>query len=517
MFTRLLRNPGAATWELWGTIESDGMRRALLPILAAVALAATAVAAPAAKAPARKARAKAVAVVVQVIRPGADPVALGALRTRSGSATGGGDFAVGDGTAVRVTGSTTAVEAAASGTEASAHTTVTAGAVSLLGGLVTAGSLRVAASAAAKAGQATSGIRARVSGLRVAGVAVNAGTNDVIDLPGVGTLTVSETVEAIRSRGGRRTFTVALHLRLAKAAAGLPAGSEILVGYAEGGAAAPKPPAVAKKPATTTSPPVVATTVAPAETGDGGGRDTSRTQQPPAGGFTRTPPIRAETKAELLSGEYVFPVVGGARYSDEFGGPRADTGFHQGIDLFAANGTPLVAVHDGTLFRVGWNRIGGWRLWLDDGQGNYFYYAHLSAYSDLAQDGAQVRAGDVVGYMGDTGDARGTPFHVHFEMHPDGGWAVPPIAYVSAWASATPGVGTVAPPQTAPTSTAPASAPEGAELESASDISQASGLDEIGLLQSAGGGAEGSGPAPEPDAIVAVGAESQPGFAGLTG
>ena len=220
------------------------MRRALLPILAAVALAATAVAAPAAKAPAKKARAKAVAFVVQVVRPSADPVTLGSLHTRSGASTGGGDFAYpDDGAAARVTGSTTAVEASASGTEASAHTTVTGGAVSLLGGLVTASSLRVAAGADAKRGQAKSAVRARVSGLRVAGVSVNAGANDVIDLPGVGTLTVSETVEAIRSAGGRRTFTVALHLRLAKATAGLPAGSEILVGYAEGGAAAPKPPA----------------------------------------------------------------------------------------------------------------------------------------------------------------------------------------------------------------------------------------------------------------------------------
>ena len=71
---------------------------------------------------------------------------------------------------LRVTGSTTAVEASASGTEASAHTTVTGGAVSLLGGLVTASSLRVAAGADAKRGQAKSAIRARVSGLRVAGV-----------------------------------------------------------------------------------------------------------------------------------------------------------------------------------------------------------------------------------------------------------------------------------------------------------------------------------------------------------
>jgi murein DD-endopeptidase MepM/ murein hydrolase activator NlpD len=504
------------------------MRRALLPILAAVALAATAVAAPAAKAPAKKARAKAVAFVVQVVRPTADPVALGSLHTRSGASTGGGDFAFpDDGSAVKVTGSTTAVQASASGTEASAHTTVTSGGVSLLGGLVTAASLRVAAGADANAGRAKSAIRARVSGLRVAGVVVNAGPNDVIDLPGVGTLTVSETVEAIRSAGGRRTFTVGLHLRLAKAAAGLPAGSEILVGYAEGGAAAPKPPAI-KKPAAAkaivaaATPAVATTPPLPTETGNGGGRDTSRTQQPPAGGFTRTPPIRADTKAELLSGQYVFPVVGGAKYSDDFGGPRAETGFHQGIDLFSANGTPLVAVHDGTLFRVGWNRLGGWRLWLDDGQGNYFYYAHLSAYSDLAVDGAKVHTGDVIGYMGDTGDAKGTPFHLHFEMHPDGGWAVPPIAYVSAWESATPGVGTGAPatalnPPVGTTAAPPPATPEGAELEEVTDISQASGLDDAGLVQSAGGGAEGSGPLPEPDAIVAVGAENQPGFVGLTG
>ena len=91
----------------------------------------------------------------------------------------------------------------------------------------------------------------------------------------------------------------------------------------------------------------------------------------------------------------------------------------------------------------------------------------------------------MIGYMGDTGDAKGTPFHLHFEMHPDGGWAVPPIAYVSAWEQATPGVGSAVPapalttPQTpvAP----PSTTPEGAELESVSDISQASGLDEVAL------------------------------------
>src|SRR3954454_1693664 len=305
------------------------MRRALLPILAAATLAATAVAAPAAKAPTRKARARAVAFVVQVVRPSGDAVTLGAQRTRSGSAQGGGAFAFpNDGSAVRVAAAKTSVDASAGGTKASASTTVTGGTVSLLGGLITARSLRSAASASADSGKARSSVRARVSGLTIGGVAVPAATNDVIDLPGTGTLTVGETVDAVRSPGGSRDFTVALHLRLTRQTAGLPAGSEILVGYAEGGAAAPK----AAKATTTASSTTAAagtlaaatTAPAPTETGDSAGRNTTNTESPPPGGFTRTPPIRPETKAELLGGGYVFPVVGGAQFSDDFGGPRAE-------------------------------------------------------------------------------------------------------------------------------------------------------------------------------------------------
>jgi hypothetical protein len=102
-------------------------------------------------------------------------------------------------------------------------------------------------------------------------------------------------------------------------------------------------------------------------------------------------------------------------------------------------GQPLLAVADGTVFSVGWNNIGGNRLWIRDAQGNEFYYAHLSAFSPLAIDGAQVHAGDVLGFMGQTGDARGTPVHLHFEVHPVGllslGYdgAVDPTSYLQAW------------------------------------------------------------------------------------
>jgi hypothetical protein len=134
---------------------------------------------------------------------------------------------------------------------------------------------------------------------------------------------------------------------------------------------------------------------------------------------------------------------------------------------------------------VGWNDIGGLRLWLRDGAGNEFYYAHLSALSTRAIDGAAVQAGDVIGFVGNTGDARGTPYHLHFEIHPvsmlylgyDG--AVDPTNYLQAWARLqdVPIAGVVgwAPPLGG------AAPKAGAILLQASDISTASGLDPASL------------------------------------
>ena len=130
---------------------------------------------------------------------------------------------------------------------------------------------------------------------------------------------------------------------------------------------------------------------------------------------------------------HVFPVLGGGRYSNDWGAARATTGSHQGLDIFNELGTPLVAVADGVVFKVGWNRVGGWRLWLRDDLGHEYYYAHLLAFSPVPFDGVRVKAGTVLGYMGTSGDAQGTPPHLHFEVHPGGGAAVPPIPYVSRW------------------------------------------------------------------------------------
>jgi hypothetical protein len=179
----------------------------------------------------------------------------------------------------------------------------------------------------------------------------------------------------------------------------------------------------------------------------------------------------------LAGGPYVFPVVGPAAFVDTFGAPRPTVSWHHGDDIFAPAGAPVVAVAAGTVFSVGWNDLGGRRLWLRDGQGNEFYYAHLSAFSALAVEGRRVSAGEVLGYVGTTGDAEGTPAHLHFEIHPasmlglgyDG--AVNPTGYLESWRRLLDvregGVGGVAGSLRRP----------GAMLIAVSDISTASGLD----------------------------------------
>ena len=88
---------------------------------------------------------------------------------------------------------------------------------------------------------------------------------------------------------------------------------------------------------------------------------------------------------------------------------------------------------DGSLFRVGYNGLGGWRLWLRDDAGTTFYYAHLSAYAPVAVEGVRVARGTVLGYVGDSGDAAGTSPHLHFEIHPGEGAPVPPYPIVTGW------------------------------------------------------------------------------------
>jgi|GEM_PF-545286 len=122
-----------------------------------------------------------------------------------------------------------------------------------------------------------------------------------------------------------------------------------------------------------------------------------------------------------------FPVVGNHSYSDDFGAARHQ-GSHEGNDIMAARGTPVVAVADGVIKRL--TRVetglGGIWIWLRDTKGNEYYYAHLTDISAGLTEGAKVAVGQQIGTVGNTGDARYGATHLHFELHPGGGGAVDP-------------------------------------------------------------------------------------------
>jgi murein DD-endopeptidase MepM/ murein hydrolase activator NlpD len=121
----------------------------------------------------------------------------------------------------------------------------------------------------------------------------------------------------------------------------------------------------------------------------------------------------------------VCPVAGPVSFVDSFGWPRAGH-THQGTDMIAAAGTPVVAAHAGTVSHSS-SSSGGVQAYVH-GSAGYSFYAHLSGYSSAS---GSVGAGTVIGYVGSTGNA-GSTNHLHFEWHPGGGAAVNPYPYLVA-------------------------------------------------------------------------------------
>jgi hypothetical protein len=300
-------------------------------------------------------------------------------------------------------------------------------------------------------------LRTTIDGLRVGTRAVDVATGTTAPVSSWGTLTVGAQSDLPKLQP-LRYWAAALELKLTHAHAGLPAGTLVLIGYAAANRAPAKPapplPATTTAPVTTMTTPTT-TTTAPTTTREHSTTTapttTTEKPKPPAKKHARKKPKPPKKKTPQigrplggtppLAGRYVFPVAGGADWGDSYGGARSDVpgGWHHGDDLFAQLGTPVVAVADGTIFAVGWNRIGGWRLWLVDHAGNDFYYAHLSGYTTLGRNNRAVHRGDVIGFVGNTGDAFTTLPHLHFEVHPSGllylGYdgAVDPTSYLRSW------------------------------------------------------------------------------------
>jgi murein DD-endopeptidase MepM/ murein hydrolase activator NlpD len=122
-----------------------------------------------------------------------------------------------------------------------------------------------------------------------------------------------------------------------------------------------------------------------------------------------------------------FPVAGPARYSHDWLYPRYGPGFrfHLGTDVFAAAGTPLRAPVDG-IAETHQDPLGGLSVRVVMPDRTYFYLAHLSGLVEGFTNGMAVETGDIVGYVGDSGNARGGAPHVHVGVYPKGGPPVDP-------------------------------------------------------------------------------------------
>lgn len=126
----------------------------------------------------------------------------------------------------------------------------------------------------------------------------------------------------------------------------------------------------------------------------------------------------------------INPVAGASNKSigSFYGAPR-DNGrrSHEGVDIFAPKGTPVLAPTDGFISRVGLNRLGGKVVWMRDlKRGHSYYFAHLD--SQMVEPGMRVYQGHVLGLVGNTGNARRTPPHLHFGIYKSG--SKDPLHYI---------------------------------------------------------------------------------------
>ena len=140
-----------------------------------------------------------------------------------------------------------------------------------------------------------------------------------------------------------------------------------------------------------------------------------------------------EAGSEIVITGFVFPVADPHTFSRTYGAPRRSGGrSHEGNDIFAPMGTPLLASERGVIDNMGTGTLGGIKLWVVGESGTQYYYAHLIAYADGITDGTLVEAGEVIGYVGNTGNAITTPPHLHYEIHPEGGDAIDPYPLLHA-------------------------------------------------------------------------------------
>ena len=152
---------------------------------------------------------------------------------------------------------------------------------------------------------------------------------------------------------------------------------------------------------------------------------------------------QATAQAAGAAERILFPVVGDVSYTDDFGDPRPN-GSHDGNDLVADRKAHVVAVEAGRVGLWTTNPRAGCMLYLHGESGTTYLYVHLNndltrrndnrgkcaggvAYAPGLKEGQHVRAGELIGFVGDSGDAEGAHAHLHFELHPGGGETASPF------------------------------------------------------------------------------------------
>lgn len=171
-----------------------------------------------------------------------------------------------------------------------------------------------------------------------------------------------------------------------------------------------------------------ATTAAPQ--GDSGGDTAVQASGGTGGGQTGAGGVGGQAgsvSADYAGDGWVCPVNGPVAFGDTWGAARSGGRTHQGVDMIGSRGLPILAVVDGFVQQKT-NELGGNVVWLTGADGNKYYYAHLDGW----EASGAVTAGTVIGYLGQTGNARFSVAHLHFEIHPGGGAAVNPYPTVRA-------------------------------------------------------------------------------------
>lgn len=127
--------------------------------------------------------------------------------------------------------------------------------------------------------------------------------------------------------------------------------------------------------------------------------------------------VGRKTELRLYRG---LPIMGPSSWTDSWGAPRHEFGVnyrrHQGQDLFCRRGAPVLAIDDGRI-EFGRDALGGKVARLHLATGDYWYYAHLSRWSTTLRSGSDVKIGEVLGYCGTSGNAAGTPPHLHLGLY----------------------------------------------------------------------------------------------------